>query len=92
METYTLTTQSKNLNDSFTVQSSLDDTHATIPENLHLTDSMIDSTPVTPNAVYSFIFAIRLCSWPNAINSIILKEVKGIILAPYIDLSLKVKF
>ena len=73
METYTLIIQ---INDYFTVQSSLDDSDANLPADLNIPDFSLNSISITANEVESVLKALQTgkASGPDAINNRILKE------------------
>ena len=71
-------------NNYFTEQSSLDDTYASLPTELHLPDYILDSITLTSYAVEPTLSSLQLgkATGPDVNNNIILKELKDVLLAP----------
>ena len=69
-------------------QSSLYDTYASLPTELHIPDYILDSLTVTPYAVESILSYLQLekAAGPDGINNRILKELKDVLSAPLSDL------
>ena len=82
MATYTLIIQIRQiylLNDYFIEQSSVDDSNANLPANLHIPGFSLNSISITANEVELVLKALQTgkTSGIDAINNIILKELLG---------------
>ena len=76
-------------NDYCTEQSSLDDSNANLPADLHIPDFSLNTTSITANEVESVLKPLQTdkASGPDAINNRILKELAKPLSFPLSDLS-----